>query len=92
MTDEARRGAQAIRKIVDLVVRDKHIGRIVYGTVTLPVTTPVHSVTFTEAVPPGVTAVGQLGVRYLASYTPTSGDTVLAIAYGTDKVIIGKIA
>jgi hypothetical protein len=32
------------------------------------------------------------GVRYLASYTPTAGDTVVVDHVGSDIMVIGKLA
>ena len=90
--DEAHRLAATIRKIIRSVIRQEQVARVVYGTVSNPVTSPNHSVTFTQAVPTGVTPVGRPGIKYLASYTPTAGDTVAAIAVAGDMFVIGKLA
>lgn len=33
-----------------------------------------------------------IDARYLASYTPTNGDTVLLYQQGKDRVVLGKLA
>lgn len=33
-----------------------------------------------------------IGVRYLASYTPTVGDVVVVDQLGTDLLVLGKLA
>lgn len=86
--EDAAQAAAAIRQEVLDVIRASHTVRIVWGVVSAPVTSPVHSVTFT---PQGSTN-GLPGIRYLSSYSPTAGDVAIAAAVGSDLWIIGKLA
>lgn len=40
----------------------------------------------------GHTTVATLGIRYLSTYTPTVGDTVLLGRMGSDRWVFGKLA
>jgi hypothetical protein len=59
-----------------------------FGVVQSSTAGPPASVTVTLSGSSTSTA----GIRYLASYTPTNGDTVLILRAGGDLVCIGKLA
>jgi len=86
--DSANKAAEAVRHEIMDVIRGHHVMRVVWGTVSAPITTPTHSVTFT----PQGSPTGLPGIRYLASYSPTAGDVAVAAAVGSDLWIIGKLA
>lgn len=84
--------AQAIRRVVRKVIREEQVVRVIWGVVSAPVTTPVHSVTFT---PQGSTT-GIPGIRYSAGYNggtaPVANDVAWAAAVGSDWFVVDKLA
>ena len=83
-----------LRKLSDSIVKQsnkpqQNIPRhsIEYGVISvIDVGPPV-----TLEVNVGGAAVASKGIRYLSSYVPTVGDTVMMSWYGTDLVVLGSI-
>lgn len=78
--------ARALRR--ELVPDPFTLGPWQWGVVEAVNTSPVASVNLYLD---GSTTVTP-NVRYLSSYTPTAGDTVFVARYGSDRIVLGKLA
>jgi exosome complex RNA-binding protein Rrp4 len=81
--------AQLLRQVVSDTIKRLHIPRVIWATVqsvdstTPPTLTVVKSASMGEP---------QTLVRYLASYSPTVGDSVIGFSVGLDYWVLGKLA
>jgi hypothetical protein len=84
-----------IRKLADSIAKASNnptsndpIHRRVWAVVASIQTTPVHSLTLHISGSSTATA----GIRYLSSYSPTVTDVVMAEFWGSDLVVLGRMA
>jgi hypothetical protein len=82
---EVQNLTEQVRDLVVEVINELHVAQLVYGTITAHTSGP-SSVSFQQ----GGTAA-RSGIRYYSGYTPTVGDTVVAIRAGTDLFVLGTI-
>jgi hypothetical protein len=79
-----------VRELVDLLiprVSDLKPAMVRWGQVTATATAPN-----SLSVKLDGSSTATPGLRYLASYTPTVGDTVVAVQNGPDVLVLGKLA
>jgi hypothetical protein len=85
-----------IRRLADSIVKTSNnptsndpIHRRVWAVVVAIQMTPVHSLTLHIS---GNTTTPIPGIRYLSSYSPTVTDVVIAEFWGSDLVVLGRMA
>ena len=85
---QVRNFADAVAKSSKTPITNAPTNKVVWGVVSSIQTGPPQSLTLTLAGSSTTVA----GIRYLSSYSPTVGDTVVCSKYGTDLVVLGGMS
>ena len=83
-----RRLADSIVKAFNSPTSNDQLHRRVWAVVASIQTTPVHSLTLYIS----GSATATAGIRFLTSYSPTVTDVVMAEFWGSDLVVLGRMA